>query len=140
MVKDRKAWHAAVYGVSKSQTWLRDWTTATKFKMLWLINSLNNVRFSTKLCNAVPIFYHALSIFRKCSNLWQHLNLFFAKMYALFFILFFNFIVLVLPYIKMWCFSWFLLCNIWLPWSSNLKFLTKAKREGVKFIFKIFSF
>ena len=45
MVKDRKAWHAAVHGVVKSQTWLSDWTTTTelkspnKWKMLtpWLI-------------------------------------------------------------------------------------------------------
>ena len=29
MVKDRKAWHAAVHGVAKSWTWLRDWTTST---------------------------------------------------------------------------------------------------------------
>ena len=27
MVKDSKAWHAAVHGVEKSQTWLRNWTT-----------------------------------------------------------------------------------------------------------------
>ena len=27
MVKDRKAWHAAVHGVAKSLTWLGDWTT-----------------------------------------------------------------------------------------------------------------
>ena len=26
LVKDREAWHAAVHGVSKSQTWLSDWT------------------------------------------------------------------------------------------------------------------
>ena len=26
-VEDRGAWHAAVYGVAKSQTWLSDWTT-----------------------------------------------------------------------------------------------------------------
>ena len=30
MVKDRKAWHAATYLVTKSQTWLSNWTTATK--------------------------------------------------------------------------------------------------------------
>ena len=27
MVKDREAWHAAVYGITKSWTWLNDWTT-----------------------------------------------------------------------------------------------------------------
>ena len=27
MMKDRGAWRVAVYGVTKSQTWLRDWTT-----------------------------------------------------------------------------------------------------------------
>ena len=26
LVVDRKAWHAAVHGVAKSQTWLSDWT------------------------------------------------------------------------------------------------------------------
>ena len=28
-VKDREAWHAAVHGVTKSQTWLSEWTTTT---------------------------------------------------------------------------------------------------------------
>ena len=30
IVKDRKAWRAAVHGIAKSWTWLRDWTTTTK--------------------------------------------------------------------------------------------------------------
>ena len=30
MVKDREAWHAAVHGVTKSRTWLSDWTTNSK--------------------------------------------------------------------------------------------------------------
>jgi len=30
MVKDREAWHASVHGVTKSQTWLCDWTTTTE--------------------------------------------------------------------------------------------------------------
>ena len=30
-VKDREAWHAAVHGVTRSQTWLRDWTTTRYF-------------------------------------------------------------------------------------------------------------
>ena len=29
LVKDREAWHASVHGVSKSQTWLSDWTSTT---------------------------------------------------------------------------------------------------------------
>ena len=29
IVEDREAWHAAVHGVAKSQTWLSDWTTPT---------------------------------------------------------------------------------------------------------------
>ena len=29
MVKDREAWRAAVHGVTKSQTWLDDWTTTS---------------------------------------------------------------------------------------------------------------
>ena len=32
LVMDREAWHAAVHGVTKSQTWLSDWTD-------WLIQS-----------------------------------------------------------------------------------------------------
>ena len=38
MVKDRKAWNAAVHGVTKSQTWLSDWTELNhylNFKMIW---------------------------------------------------------------------------------------------------------
>ena len=33
MVKDREAWSAAVHGVAKSWTWLREWTTATTTKL-----------------------------------------------------------------------------------------------------------
>ena len=32
IVRDREAWHAAVHGLTKSQTWLRDWTTTTTIK------------------------------------------------------------------------------------------------------------
>ena len=31
MVKDREAWHVAVHGVTKSQTWLSDWTTTMNY-------------------------------------------------------------------------------------------------------------
>ena len=32
MVKDRAAWHIAVYGVTKSQAQLSDWTTQSKIE------------------------------------------------------------------------------------------------------------
>ena len=39
-VKDREAWRAAVHGAAKSQTWLSDWTTSTKYllkeKLYWV--------------------------------------------------------------------------------------------------------
>ena len=31
IVKDREAWYAAVHGVTKSRTWLSDWTELNKF-------------------------------------------------------------------------------------------------------------
>ena len=34
MVKDREAWHAAVYGTAKSWTWLSDWTTKSQSNLL----------------------------------------------------------------------------------------------------------
>ena len=35
VVRDRESWSAAVYGVSKNQTWLGDWTTTTVSQYVW---------------------------------------------------------------------------------------------------------
>ena len=43
-VEDRRAWHAAVHGASKSQTRLSNWTTTS-------IPSSSSFRFSLKLAN-----------------------------------------------------------------------------------------
>ena len=48
MVKDRKAWHAAVHGVAKSWTRLRHWTTATTCPLSWLKVSKTEEEFSNQ--------------------------------------------------------------------------------------------
>ena len=46
-VKDREAWRAAVYGVTKSQTWLSDWTTfllcSILVLLLWVVSLLTGI-------------------------------------------------------------------------------------------------
>ena len=37
-VMDREAWHAAIHGVAKSQTWLNDWT-----ELNWLSNDVKHL-------------------------------------------------------------------------------------------------
>ena len=49
MVKDSKAWRAAVHGVAKSQTWLRDWTTTKKLSLLGKITQLASGRAKTRI-------------------------------------------------------------------------------------------
>ena len=40
LVMDREAWHAAIRGVAKSQTWLSDWTDWLKY--IWFANIFSN--------------------------------------------------------------------------------------------------
>ena len=62
MVKDREAWRAAVHGVVKSRTWLRNWTATWSSRDVgvnktdwvsfsWVLCSGRGVRLSTKLIN-----------------------------------------------------------------------------------------
>ena len=41
MVKDRGVWYADVHGVTKSQTWLRDWTTTSHPLSLYVAHAKN---------------------------------------------------------------------------------------------------
>ena len=50
LVMDREAWRAAIHGVTKSRTWLSDWTELTEqkddqdtplFEELWLMYSVD---------------------------------------------------------------------------------------------------
>ena len=40
IVEDRGAWYAAVYGVAKSWTWLRNWTTKRLHKVAYKFNGI----------------------------------------------------------------------------------------------------
>ena len=40
LVMDREAWHAVVHGVTKSQTWLSDWTELNWFWSWWSNTSM----------------------------------------------------------------------------------------------------
>ena len=62
IVKHRGAWHAAVHGVSKSWTWLSDWTITTKYL---LIDSCT--------CQAIAFPIHLIRLFRtRVSNFWKN--------------------------------------------------------------------
>ena len=39
IVRDRKAWHVAVHGVAKSQTWLSDWTIAVYWPLVTVLTN-----------------------------------------------------------------------------------------------------
>ena len=41
LVMDREAWHAGIYGVTKSRTWLRDWTELNMRSPIWLLSCPN---------------------------------------------------------------------------------------------------
>ena len=51
MVKDREAWRAAVHGITKSQTWLSNWTTTTKLNT-WITTLCNSMKLWAMPCRA----------------------------------------------------------------------------------------
>ena len=44
LVMNREAWHAAVHEVTKSQTWLSDWTELSSFGVRVMVNTENEFR------------------------------------------------------------------------------------------------
>ena len=48
LVMDREAWHAAVYGVGKSLSWLRDWTVLTDSVWSVAVN-FNSLSFQDRI-------------------------------------------------------------------------------------------
>ena len=68
LVMDRETWCAAVYWVTKSWTWLGDWTTATLlcgFLAIWsycLLNGLIHIHSYLSRPDAQPPFWDLLSL------------------------------------------------------------------------------
>ena len=72
VVKDREAWHAAVHGVAKSQTWLSDWTTTksatpTNYH-LYVDYSRVDINLSSLVC--VRIFNGLISSRQTVDSFW----------------------------------------------------------------------
>ena len=61
IVKDREAWHAAVHGVSKSRTWVSDWTIAIYIHTYAYIHIYIPLHI---------LFHSGLSQDIECSSLW----------------------------------------------------------------------
>ena len=81
IVKDRETWHAVVHGVTKSQTWLSNWTTTWEF-ISWY---------------SIPLVYFPIQVphcFDYCSFLWS------VRFWALFFFFFFQDIFVSLGILK----------------------------------------
>ena len=56
IVKDREAWYATVHGVTKSQTWLSDWTTAL---IIYIFQKVQNL---PKFSNLLTPIVHDISL------------------------------------------------------------------------------
>ena len=49
IVKDREAWHAAVHGVTKSQTWLNNWTRTKILKIKYFYSNRQHQWVTNKM-------------------------------------------------------------------------------------------
>ena len=68
MVKDRGVWHADVHGVTKSQTWLRDWTTRSHPLSLYVAHAKNIERYQFDFKHPASPIIISLPCFSKDSG------------------------------------------------------------------------
>ena len=75
LVMDREAWHAAIHGVAKSQTWLSDWTGLWTSGCIYLLNQ--RLCFFSNIYLGVELLGHDSSTFsflkpQFCFLQWLH--------------------------------------------------------------------
>ena len=76
IVKDREAWHAAVYGVSKNQILLSNWTTTTTYRVQYcVINLGEKLVLSMNLSGFVLFFLSSRDNLELTQQLDYHLML-----------------------------------------------------------------
>ena len=69
IVKDRKAWHAVVYGVAKSLTWVTDWSTVTKLAKI-LMSYIDYVILAEKMIKFRKMTNHGIEGKIDFQKLW----------------------------------------------------------------------
>ena len=61
MVKDREAWRAVIHGVTKSQTWLRNWTTTSILPLVFSSETLRKCNRQQTKSLSIHCFWMFLS-------------------------------------------------------------------------------
>ena len=81
LVMDREAWHAAIHGITKSWTWLSDWTEMIEVHGLsWWFNVLNGVCLFNFIRNWQIVFnfqfyyFQFSSVAQSCLTLCDPMN------------------------------------------------------------------
>ena len=76
MVKDREAWCAVVQGVTKSQTWLSEWTTTKRLKNINFVFLFRDedLGFLSKWLTILRVSYFQMSSHWKTGKTWYAMD------------------------------------------------------------------
>ena len=63
LVMDREAWRAMIHGITKSRTWLSDWTELNWWKKNWLLTKYNTREAEVGTVQGSSCYSHVLIYF-----------------------------------------------------------------------------